>query len=124
VTVHNKESCSDHIIKYALGNGNVTFRPKGFNTVGVRYRVMQRGITKFQGSFIQIMEQHSRRTSNVAGGVEKLDETLSQRVATSPNMEAEVEELHDALDSACRSSFRPVRSTKKALPQKSVSWWT
>jgi hypothetical protein len=56
--------------------------------------------------------------------VEKLDVTLSQRVATSPNMGAEVEELHDALDSACRSSFRPVRSTKKALPHKSVPWWT
>ena len=39
-------------------------------------------------------------------------------------MEAEVEELHDALDSACTSSFRPIRSTKKALPHKSVPWWT
>ena len=83
-----------------------------------------RGIAKFQGSFIQIMEQHLRGTSNVAGEVEKLDETLSQKVDTSPNMEAEVEELRDALDSACRPSFRPTRSTKKALPHKSVPWWT
>jgi hypothetical protein len=39
-------------------------------------------------------------------------------------MEAEVEELHEALYSACRSSFRPIRSTKKALQHKPVSWWT
>jgi hypothetical protein len=64
------------------------------------------------------MEQHLCGTINVAGRVEKLDVTLSQRVGTSPNMEAEVEELHDAMDSACRSSFRPITLTKKSLPHK------
>jgi len=89
--VYDQESCSDHnILKYALGNGNVTLRPKGINMAGVRYRVTQRGIEKFQGSFIQIMEQHLNGTSNTVGGVEKLDETLSQRVATANIMEAVV----------------------------------
>ena len=55
---------------------------------------------KFQGSFIQIMEQNICGISNIVRGVEKLDETLSQGVATANNMEAVVEELHDALHSA------------------------
>jgi alkylated DNA nucleotide flippase Atl1 len=85
--VHDQEICSDHIIKYGLGNGNVTFRPTEINMVGVRYRVTQRDIAKFQGSFIHIMEQLLSGTNKAAGGVEKLDETLRQRAATAPNME-------------------------------------
>jgi hypothetical protein len=38
-------------------------------------------------------------------------------------MEVVVEELHDALESACKSSFRLLR-TNKALPHKPVPWWT
>jgi len=39
-------------------------------------------------------------------------------------METVVKELHDILESACRSSFRILRTTKKTLPHKSVPWWT
>ena len=39
-------------------------------------------------------------------------------------MEVVVEELHDALESACRSCLRLLRTTKKLLPRKSVPWRT
>jgi len=76
--VHDQESCSDHIIKYGLGNGNVTIQPTEINMVGARYRETQRDIAKFQGSFIQTMEQLLSRTNKAAGGVEKLDDTLPE----------------------------------------------
>jgi hypothetical protein len=82
---------------------------------------------KFQGNFIQTMEQLLSRTYKTAGGVEKLDNTLCQLVATAQNMEAVIEELHTTLDSACRSSFRLMmltRTTKKSLPYRPVPWWT
>jgi len=126
--VHDQESCSDHnIIKYGFGNENVTFRLTGINMVGVRYRVTQRDIAKFQGNFIPIIEQLLSGTNKAVGGVEKLDESLCQRVATAPNMDEIIEELHEVLDSACRSSFRLTRltrTTKKVVPCKSVPWWT
>jgi hypothetical protein len=75
--------------------------------VGARYRVTQRDMAKFQGSFIQSMEQLLSGT-NKTGGVEKLDGTLCQRVSKAQNMEAVIEELH----TACRSSFRLTRFTK------------
>jgi hypothetical protein len=37
----------------------------------VRYKVTQRDIEKFQGNFIQIMEQHLCGTSNAVGGAEE-----------------------------------------------------
>jgi hypothetical protein len=115
--IYDQESCSDNnILKYGLGN--VTFRPTGFNSGGVRYKVTQRDIEKFQGNVIQIIEQHLCGTSNTVGGAEELDGTLCRRVATAPNMEVVVEELHNILESACRSSFRLLRTTKKALPHK------
>jgi hypothetical protein len=90
----------------------------------VRYKVTQRDIEKFQVNFIQIMEQHLCGTSNAVGGAEELDGTLCRRVGAAPNMEVVVEELHDVLELACRSSFRLLRTTKKALPHESVPWWT
>jgi hypothetical protein len=70
------------------------------------------------------MQQHFCRTNNVVGGAEELDGTLCLRVATSPNMDVVVEELHNVLESACRRSFRILRTTKKALQHKSVPCWT
>jgi hypothetical protein len=76
--VHDQESCSDHIIKYGLGNENVTFQPTEINMVGARYKETQKDIAKFQGTFIQTMEQLLSRTNKAAGGVEKLDDTLPE----------------------------------------------
>jgi len=119
----DKEGCSDHsILKYGFGNG--TSRLTDTNLEGVRYKVTQRDIKKFQGNLIQIMQQHFCRTNNVVGGAEELDGILCLRVATSPNMDVVVEELHDVLELACRRSFRILRTTEKALQHKSVPWWT
>ena len=55
--IHDHESYSDqNIIKYGRGNANTITQPTGNNKGGMRYRVEQRDIAKFQRSLIQIME--------------------------------------------------------------------
>jgi len=54
----------------------------------------------------------------------RLDEHLSQRVATAPRMETVIEEIQKALETACRSSFRIWNISQKAISHKSVPWWT
>jgi hypothetical protein len=78
----------------------------------------------FQGNLIQLMEQRFCGTNKEVGGIEELDEILCLRVAKTTNMDTVVEELHEFLVSACRSSFKILRTTKKALPHKSVPWRT
>jgi alkylated DNA nucleotide flippase Atl1 len=121
--IDDQESCSDHrILKFGLGND--TFQPTGLNSEGVRYKAMQRDIGKFQEKFCLIMEQKMSRANNRGGEAEELDRTLCRRVATAPSMEEVVEELHDALESACRSSIKLLGTTKKTPSYKSVPWWT
>jgi len=119
--ISDQESCSDHsILKYVLGNG--TSRWTGVNT-GVRYKVTKKDSEKFQVNLLQLMEQRFCGSNSEVGETEELDETLSLRVGKAPNMETIVE-LHDVLVSACNSSFKILRTTKKASTYKSVPWWT
>ena len=123
--IHDQESYSDHnIIKYSLGNANALIQPTGNNKGGVRYRVEQRDIAKFQGSLIQIMEQLLSGMNKERDGTEVLDEHLSQTVAAAACMETVIEELQEALETACRSSFRIRNKSQKATSHKSVPWWT
>ena len=68
--IHDQESFSDHnIIKYGLGNANTITQPTGNNKGGVRYRVEQRDIAKFQRSLIEIMEQRHIGINKERGGI-------------------------------------------------------
>jgi len=58
------------------------------------------------------------------GGIEGLDEHLSQKVAAAPCMETLIEEFQEALETACRISFRIREISQKATSNKSVPWWT
>ena len=70
------------------------------------------------------MEQLLSRMNKDRGGIEGLDEHLSQRVAAAPCMETVIGEFQEALERACRSSFRIRNITQKATSHKSVPWWT
>jgi len=86
--------------------------------------VEQRDIAKFQRSLIQIMEELLSGMNQERDGIEGLDEHLSQRVAAAPCMETVVEELQEARETACGSSFRIRKISQKATSHKSVPWWT
>ena len=112
--ISDQESCSDHsILKYVLGNG--TSQWTGVNT-GVRYKVTKKDSEKFQVNLLQLIKQRFCGSNSEVGETEELDETLRLRVAKAPNMQTIVE-FHDVLASACSSSFKILRTTKKASTQ-------
>ena len=76
---------------------------------------------KFQVN-LQLMGQRFCGSSSEVRETDEPGETPRLRVAKAPNMETI--ELHDVLASACRSSFKILRTTKKASTHKSVPWWT
>ena len=120
--ISDQESCPDHsILKYVLGNS--TAQLTEINTVVVRYKFTKTNSEKFRENLILLMEQKVRETVELEG-TEKVDESLCLRVAKAPNTDAVVEVLHEVLVSACTSSFKILQTYKKALPRKSVPWWT
>ena len=58
------------------------------------------------------------------GGIEGQDEHLSQKVSAAPCMETVIEGFQEALETACRISFRIRNISQKAPLNKSVPWWT
>jgi len=127
-TIHDHESCSDHnILKFELGKREDFNCDTGTSMARTRYIVTQRDTGKFLERCIHIMEQQVKGIITEEAGVEKLDDALSQKIQSSPNIEEIVEEFHDALDKACKSSFRQTRPTnmnKKSEQHKTVPWWT
>ena len=61
-----------------------------------------------------------RETGKTADEVDTLDEMLRHRVVMMTNIEAAVDELHEIMDHACRSSFRQAGKKGKGLKQKSI----
>ena len=127
-TIYDQEIWSDHnIIKYKLGKRNDFSRHKGTSTAGTRYRVTKRDTGKFRESLIHIMEELLTGINTAEVGVKKLDEALCQRIQSAQNIEEMAEEFQEALDKACKSSFRltrPTSTSKKTTQHKSMPWWT
>jgi len=74
---------------------------------------------------VKIMGQpiHGPNTGDV--GIEEIDEDLCRRVIPASSTEETVEEIQEALDKACKSSYsitRTTMKTKKELNHKSVPW--
>jgi hypothetical protein len=70
------------------------------------------------------MEQLLSGSNEERGRIEELDEHLSQRAAEATCMETVIEKLQEALETACRNSFRIRNIPQKAISHKSVPWWT
>ena len=91
-SIHEQESCSDHILKYELGNEKDSHSDTGPIMKRTRYIVTQRDTTKFLERFINIMEQVTVISTKEVG-VEKLDEALSNRIQSTTKIEEIVEKL-------------------------------
>jgi len=85
--------------------------------------VEQRDIAKFQGSPIQNTDQLLSGMNKERDSIEGLDEHLSKRVAAAPCMETLIEEIQEALETACRSPFKIWNISQKATSHK-CPWWT
>jgi len=120
--VYDRESCSDHIIKYAPGEWSI---PGGrIHNTRKRYIMTQKNTEKLQATVLQTMEQITRETGTIVKGEDMLDETWCQRMKRAPNIEAVVDELQDILEQVCRSSLTRTGRDGKALRHKPIPWWT
>jgi len=124
--IHDQESCSNHkIIKYGIGKGNDLFQKTGSNKTGTRY-----SDTEGHGKIPKDLHTNNGATTTWA----KYCGCRSRGARQSPRSESmistkhrEIVELQEALDKACKSSFRPTRTTmttKKGTQHTSVPWWT
>jgi hypothetical protein len=73
-TIYDRESCSDHIIQYTLGDE--AFQAAESNNSGKRYTVTQENMGKFQAKVIQTLEQIAKETGTENNGVDKLEKNL------------------------------------------------
>jgi len=120
-SIHEQESCSDHnIVKYELGNDKYSHHDTG-TIIKRRYIVTQRDTSKFLEIFINIMEQQVTGISTKEVGVEKLGEALTNGIQSTTKIEETDEELQDALDKACKTSFRQTRNTNKEKRQNNTN---
>jgi len=69
------------------------------------------------------MVEHQIGMNKERDGIEGQDEHLSQKVAGSQCMERLIEEIQEALETACRISFRIRNISQKATSNKSVPCW-
>jgi hypothetical protein len=148
--IYDQESCSDHnIIQFEIGKEEIQV-DKNKNT-GKKYIVTKTNMAMFKERLIQALEQVVRETrktddmtnplaknsqhrvatnieprekGKTADEVDMLDEILRNRVTTMTNIEAAVDELHENMDHACRSSFRQPGRKEKGSKHKSNPWWT
>ena len=56
--------------------------------------------------------------------IEEMDTILGIRVSQEPDVEKTVDELHDVLKEACRSSFQTPRVHNMNSARKTVPWWS
>jgi hypothetical protein len=90
--LHEKDSCSDHIIQYALGND--AFWPDATNNKERRCKVTKLGMQKFLETVLLTMENIARESEKAENANDTLDEELVQRISMATTSEAAVEEIH------------------------------
>jgi hypothetical protein len=117
---------------------------------GIKYIVTKTNIGTFQErlmqAFVQVArdtmkeddranklhENRVKKTTNIeprvigkeADEVDTLDEMLRHRVVMMPKIEAAVDELHEIMDQACRTSFRQAGKKGQDLKHKSIPRWS
>ena len=117
----DQDSCSEHsILRYIVGYSKA-IRAKR-DTLKVKYKVTKEGKEKFQTNLTSWAEHKFSDILNEASP-ETLDNFLRTRATTEPDIETSVEEFHEILEDACRSTFLTSRVTKRTQTHKTVPWW-
>jgi hypothetical protein len=120
--ISDKESCSDHnTIRYVLGQNTAPRLRK--NIDNVKYKVNKEGIQKFQANLIRLTEQKFFENPN-AVEAEELDKILCIRATQEQDVEKMVDEFHEVLEEACRSSFLTSRVMKSKSARRTIPWWS
>ena len=116
--IEEDESCSDHkIISFKIGEVNQCI----INTSkGIRY-ITKDGDSK---KFDDLLTTNLTSAFSCQENREKLDEELTQKVSTCPDIEQLMETCYTCIREASNGAFRVSKGKKQQTRGKSVPWWT
>ena len=116
------ESCSDHrLITFQIGQKIQMSQEHNFQ--GTRYITSNESYKKFEDNIIKsIGEQFLQRTAYP--DTRALDDELHTLLMEEIDTECTINKFHDALETACKKSFRTYTAKDKKLRKWSVPWWT
>jgi len=63
-------------------------------------------------------------STHIEGGREELDRFLSTKTATENDLEQQVDNFSEAVQTSCWKAFQITETRKKNKNKKSVPWWT
>ena len=69
------------------------------------------------------MQKKTNKTRK-EGGAEEIDNFLSTVIATGNNREKSIELMEEAIQTACRRTFKHSHTVNNNNTKKSVPWWT
>ena len=120
--ISDQDSCSDNsIIRYVIRQKTAPRLEKKKDEA--RYKVNKEGRRKFQENLKRITEQKFF-SKQKAAELEEMDTILGRRASQEPDVEKLVDEFHEVLVEACRSSFQTPRARNMNSARKTAPWWS
>ena len=89
----------------------------------VKYVIKEEKLQVFDRNLVREMQKKANKTSK-EGGAEKIDNVLSTVVATGNDLEQNIELMEEAIQTACRRTFKHSHTVNNNNTKKSVPWWT
>jgi paraquat-inducible protein B len=117
-----EETCSDHdFLKYKIGITNSCNNV--YNYQVIRYIVKEDKYHKFDRKFVQETLKIFENV-NYEGSVEEVDVNLSTIALKENDLEKFIDTFTEALQSACRKTFKTISTENQTKKKKSVPWQT
>ena len=120
--ISDTESCSDHrYITFEIGPG--AQQSEVYNFQGLRFLTNEDGFKKLEENLIIHMgHQFFKRLPITNAGV--IDQELRNQASEEPEIENTVDKFQEALEIACKMSFKTLNARNKKNRKKSIPWWT
>ena len=119
--ISEEESCSDHnFLKYKIGKAN-SYENKD-NYQGIRYIVKEDEYYEYDRKLEQEMPKVFK-TVSYKESVEEMDMNLATTAAKENDLERLVDSFTEAMQTACRETFKTISTQNKTKQRKSVPWW-
>ena len=94
-----------------------------FNNQSVRYLVKELKYHEFDRKLVQETLKFFKKVNHKAS-VEEREMNLSTIASQENDLKRFVETFTEALQSACRKTFKTISTENKTKKKKSVPWWT
>ena len=98
-------------------------QPEGYNYQGIRYIVKEDNYHEFDRKSVQETLKIFKNI-NYKGSVQEMDMNLSTIASKENDWEKLLDTFTEAMQSACRKTFKTISTGNKTKKKKSVPWWT